>query len=401
MGRLRVHDRCRRRAFQRDIDRLVYVDGRPARSADEVVIDTITSSTVGLSVGDRLPAELWDPESIDFRAHSATQATSTPLRIVGVANSPRELSRLPGYFNAWASPAFDRAHRSLANFDVLRVRLSGGADAVTRFNAALHELSAVAPGVDARMGAVTESGDPEARVGAALDAIALALIAIAAAVLVTTSVAATTALLRRFARRADDLRSLHAMGANRRQRTWALAAPPLVVAMPAVLAGALGAWLASSEFPWGIASRIETRPGRSLDLVVLGPGVVALVALIALLCWLAARAAVSRAARPTRSRVRSGRISLPVGGAVATGVSFALLPSRGRVPVRTAAGRGGGRSGRGRRGAHVLLHRAIGGADAVAVRLGVGHRDERDSRQRRVGCAVLPARRAGRGSPDG
>ena len=52
--------------------------------------------------------------------------------------------------------------------------------------------------------------------------------------------------------------------------------------------------------------------------------------------WLAARWAVVRADRPSRALVRSHRMSLPVGGSFATGVGFALLPSRGRVSVRTA-----------------------------------------------------------------
>ena len=196
-------------ALGRDVDRLVYVDGRPPRSADELVIDATTAETIGLGVGDRLSARIWDPATIDLRARTATSSIPLDLEIVGVANSPGELSRLPGSLNGWSSPAFDEAHRRFANFDAVSVRLRGGQESMKDFNRSLNDLSKRVPALAGEeLGAVTDSGDSESRVGAALDALGLALLAIAGAVAVTGTAALGTALLRRFVRRADDLRSL-------------------------------------------------------------------------------------------------------------------------------------------------------------------------------------------------
>ena len=367
-------------ALGRDIDRLTYVEGRPAEAADEIVLDSLTAATVGAGAGDTVEIELWDPAAIDYRARTATSRIPLTVRVVGVANSPRELTRLPGYLNAWASPAFDDAHRQFANFAALSVRLAGGESALADLNSALHELSGEIPALDGDIGAVTESGDPESRVGTALDAIALVLVAIGGAVLVTGSVAFGTIVIRRFSRRAEDLRSFEGMGASRRQRVWSLAVVPIAMGVPAVVVGAVIAWLGSDLFPYGIADRLETRPGRVLDLVVLGPAGLFLVVL------LVAPGMVGRgnggAAGPPYRAGRTADAPPAAPRRWAAGHRGRVRPAPqpwSCLGANRARGRGRGCHRR-RRRPDVLIVGAGDRVDTRTVRLGLRHRRQRCSR---------------------
>jgi hypothetical protein len=103
----------------------------------------------------------------------------------------------------------------------------------------------------------------------------------------------------------------------------------------------LAAWIASDWMPIGTAALVEPHPGRSLDWVVFGPAIPAIVLLVAAASSGAAALALRSARRhtvPRRSTIATAFVKggLPV--PVIVGARFALEPGRGRtaVPVRPA-----------------------------------------------------------------
>ncbi len=140
---------------------------------------------------------------------------------------------------------------------------------------------------------------------------------------------------------AAELRSLRAVGVTPRLAIAAAAATPLLAGVAG--AGARRRWrlLASGYFPLGTAQIIEPSPGRSVDWVVFGPGLVAVVLLIGLgaasAAWM--NLAAARRGSPARRSSLAGvlaRAGLPV--PIVIGARFALEAGRGRtaVPVRPA-----------------------------------------------------------------
>lgn len=149
------------------------------------------------------------------------------------------------------------------------------------------------------------------------------------------------AIARYAAASTSELRTLRALGMTPRQTTVTAAAGPAIVGVLGGGLGALGAWVASSRFPYGTAAFYEPSPGRAWDWLVLGSGVVVFAALVAAGAAFAARIALRSATREETERrslvattVRRSGAGVPL----LIGVRFALEAGRGRtsVPVRPA-----------------------------------------------------------------
>jgi len=188
----------------------------------------------------------------------------------------------------------------LPYFANARVRLRGGEAAIPQFR---RELAAAtgSQNID-----VVNWHEEVASAKRTASFIATGWLLFALAALVASLVLVGQAFARYCAGAADELRTLGALGLDRRQSRLAGAFGPALAGVAGSALGVAGALLASPLFPTGAIRRSEPTPGISLDplAVLAGGGVVAVIALLG--SWWAARIT---ARDPEARRVTGGRSS--------------------------------------------------------------------------------------------
>jgi ABC-type lipoprotein release transport system permease subunit len=334
-------------ATGRTIERPVIFAGRmfdPDR-ADEVVVSRRFASRyhkgVGSSVVIHLPTEaelMRDDETPPFHGPSVR------ARIVGVVESPwfsdtvgspGVLILSPGLAKTYPNEVLgDQSNKEDPSYVNALVRLHGGEAAIPQFR---RDLARVTRRDDLDVWDLP-SQNRELQRNIAFESwclVVFAAIAFAAAVFLVGQ-----AISRFVEADAEDLRTLQALGVERSRAVGAATAAPALAGIAGAVVGVGAAYVASGWFPIGTAGLIEPSPGRSLDILVLGLGVVATVLLVVAAVGLSARRALGDR---SRSRVERSPVTDAVarGGwpvSVVIGTRFALQRGRGRdaVPVRPA-----------------------------------------------------------------
>ncbi|MEJ7786166.1 MAG: ABC transporter permease [Solirubrobacteraceae bacterium] len=222
----------------------------------------------------------------------------------------------------------------LPYFANARVRLRGGEAAIPRFR---RELAAATG--SQKIDVVNQHEEVAAQQNTA-SFIATGWLLFALAALAASLVLVGQAFARYCAGAADELRTLGALGLDRRQALLAAAFGPALAGVAGCVLGAAAAVLASPLFPTGVVRAVEPTPGIRFDpLPVLAGGGVALA--IALLGSLWAARSIDRdpdATHTRRSTVSALAARAGFGVVPVLGARLALEPGRGkvRIPVRPA-----------------------------------------------------------------
>jgi ABC-type lipoprotein release transport system permease subunit len=232
-----------------------------------------------------------------------------------------------GFFRDYIKPLFPY-------FANARVRLKGGEAAIPEFR---RELAAATrnPNIDV---VNTQDAIAAARRSASFTATGWLLFALVA--LLAALVLVGQAFARYCAAAAYELRTLRAVGLDRRQSRLAAALCPALAGVAGSVLGVVGALLSSPLFPTGAVRPREPTPGISLDplAMVAGGAVLAVIALLG--AWWAARASDPdrEAAHDRPSAVSTAAARAGLGVVAVLGARLALEPGRGkvRVPVRPA-----------------------------------------------------------------
>jgi ABC-type lipoprotein release transport system permease subunit len=260
------------------------------------------------------------------------------VHVVGLAVSEFEFpstSTQPAY-DVYTTQAFDRAYnpRTVLLYEYF-VRLHPGTASLLRFEAATRSLGGLSPtDLQGLANAITTSIDPQAVGWWILTGLA-ALVGI---------LVLAQALVRQAAAEAEDVPTLRALGASRRQLFALSMARTILVAVAGAAGGvALAAGL-SVFAPFGEARLADPTPGFDFDALLLLGGAAAAVVVVALIgLWPAAKTAHASWGDDGTRLQRSSRTVelLSMWGAPPTaliGVRNALERGRGRnaVPVGSA-----------------------------------------------------------------
>lgn len=323
-----------------------------ANEADDVVVNPSAALDGHLHVGDQVRLRAFTPASAQRVLQGTNEAPTGPkivVRVVGIVRTPSDLSVAPaapgvvfeGQDEMLFTPAFFHRYGTKVALagEGMSYRLNRGDADLPNFLASVtrrfgHQVQ-VQPGSD------DLSAAANAQHATHLEALALLLFGVLAALLTFTMVA--QAMARQATLDTDRFPALRALGMNRVQ----LAMTGVARATPAVVAGALlaigVAILLSTTMPIGLASQAEIDPGFSADWLVLLVGsaglVAALIAWAMLVSWRAARISslassrIGEVRRPSSIAGRLAHSGLPTSAVL--GIRMALDSRRGSVPVRT------------------------------------------------------------------
>lgn len=275
-------------AFGADYFRWPLVAGRRADpdAPLEVVLGEGLAARYGVGVGDQLHAVSFaksQEEALQAQLFEFPEPEGPALTfdVVGIAREIFDLAGRPDDTRfVFLTPAFDRAYA-----DRIAVFVRGAAVDIAG-GVADGDLGALFGDIELDR---SVGGDDVARkIEPPLDAIAVGLFALAAAMTVAGTVVLFQAA-RRMAVGAADLDGvLEALGATRWGRRVVLVAP-MAAGVVAGCAGGIGlAVLASTRFPYGLGGRVEPSPGIDVDVLVLAGGGAAAVMLLVGLTVLAA-----------------------------------------------------------------------------------------------------------------
>jgi ABC-type lipoprotein release transport system permease subunit len=329
------------------VDRPRVVEGRLARltESDEIVIGELLAERLGVRVGGELTAESYSPQQIEqFQRGENAGPPNGPtvrLHVVGLVRRPLDLAGRGAAGGVLVpTPAFnERYGDKIGSFSghVLRVRTRNGAADVPTVIERARVLFRDAENLDVQGLAIETEGTRDA-----IDVLRVA-IALFAAIGGVAAAAFIAIICARQVRTVEqDQLTLAGLGMARRFRLLAAASPAVVAALGGAALAAVGAALASSLFPVGVARKADPDLGLRIDSTVLGLGMAAIIIFVTLIASVVAMPA-TRAARGRRSTAagsfvarfasRSGLAPAP-----ATGVRFALDPGGGprSAPVRSA-----------------------------------------------------------------
>jgi hypothetical protein len=329
-------------AIDRSMGRTIYrprvVDGRladPAR-AEDVVINKVLADLADLRAG--------DPMVLDILNEEFTPAGQLDQRltVVGVVEGTADLGENAGSGVVYLTSAFrdrwlpemigDRAELGDAFYTPVFITVEGGEDAADVAGAV---VAASPPGSRADVGSFDRP------VQTTIDYATWALVVLAAGAAVATLIVAAQTTSRLVQPRPTEEQAWSALGATNRQRTVALAAPPLA-ALAVALVVAMGVSVVSTPLvPTGFPRRVEIDPGIWIDPTILAGGVLFLGAALGTMAFVFASVA--------RRRILSSLVSaspswLGLGAPVrALGVRAALgrgttAASRRRARSAIAAG---------------------------------------------------------------
>jgi ABC-type lipoprotein release transport system permease subunit len=338
--------------INRTIEKPVIFEGRtldPTR-ADEVVVSREFVKHHHKGIGDTVAIILATPQEVVRQEgsgpHGAYTGPRVTLHIVGVGElSPSWAVDEPGGTGGVLfSPGLTAKYRqnivgpngvNTVNYINALVRLHGGEAAIPRLT---NDLARVTGRSDIDVWNMPEQ-QREMQHHIAFES--RCLVAFAAAAFLAALFLIGQAIARYAAATTEELRTLRALGMTPRQAIATATAGPAIVGVVGAATGVGAAIVASRWLPFGTAGLIEPSPGTSMDWVVFGPGLAAVIALVALGAGLAAWVALVASRRGGATRrsavaVAVGRGGLPV--PVVVGTRFALEAGRGRtaVPVRPA-----------------------------------------------------------------
>lgn len=323
-----------------EIDRPVVLEGRMPgpRSADEVLLNELAAGQTGLGVGDRLEVATFTPEQLAaLHAGGAFTGFAGPvvdLQVVGIGRQATDLqgADISSGGVLLVSPA---VHQALdgkvgALSGLLAVDLEAGAT-VAELRDAVRRI--VGPDVSFDVRSAEEDFGASTRESAAV--LARALAAFSAVALAAGAVAVGGVISRLTAESHDNVAVLAALGAARRDRRLVSATVPMAGVVSGALLAVLLAAFTSTSFPTSVARRVEPHPGVSLDLLVLGLGVVLLTAAGAAWVHAAVRRLDQTRPAPARRRSWTSTVLPPVAG-IGVGHAFDRRADHRTLPVRAA-----------------------------------------------------------------
>ncbi len=324
-----------------EVDRPRIVEGRAADpdAVDEAVISRPAPDAESpYRVGDTVTLHLYSAQQLmenDFASPPAGPAT--PLRIVGMADSPFERTAIPAAGSLMVGkPYWDRYGAETASFSNLMVRLENGQADVPRFTRDVTRLLG-APNLP-----VEDLAENSKRVTNGIDLETTGLLLFAAAMAAAGAVLLGQALIRSVRSGAGDVTALRHLGMTRSEVTRSLARPYVVTAAVAGVVAVVTAVVTSWWLPIGLARELDPDLGIQVDWPVLLAGVVLVVAAVMGAAWWSAWSASRPGAggsaqrHPAWAPQAAARTGLPVTPLIGTGM--ALDPGSGRraVPVRAA-----------------------------------------------------------------
>ncbi|MDT4919471.1 MAG: putative transport system permease protein [Pseudonocardiales bacterium] len=335
--------------FGRTLERPVVFDGRlfdPA-APDEAVVTRGFVSQYHKGVGDtvllHLPSERQLVDSFTGARPGHFDGPVVPLHIVGVVLSPW-ISDAPDRSGAiQMSPGVTAKYRAEiigppspnGQFVNVLVRLRHEGADIPQFTDDLKRLT----GRD-DVG-LLDMIEQEREIQHQDSFESRCLVAFALAALLAAVFLVGQAITRYAAGSTAELQTLRALGLTPQQTTRLAAVGPAVVGVLGAAAGVLGAWVASSWFPFGTAGLFESAVGRQWDSMVMAPVALLVAVLVAVGAGAAARLAVRASGRDRvdrRSAVARAVGRTAVGVPLMIGTRFALESERGRraIPVRPA-----------------------------------------------------------------
>ncbi|HWS44525.1 MAG TPA: hypothetical protein VN636_01570, partial [Acidimicrobiia bacterium] len=327
-----------------EVERGIILDGRrpdPAR-ADEALI-TPGAKRLGLHVGVHVRIALWRAGTV-VRAASASSAPPPPdgpvvdVTVVGEMKTPFGIADDSGTVIV-SHPFWERFRANVMPLigvpvDNALIRLRGGDADVPALTQQLDRVAKHAV-------EVTVFSQERKRITNATSLERAALYGFALAAALAALVLIGQAVVRLVAASGVDVATLRALGTTRLLGAFALSVAPIVAGSVGVVAGAIGAYVASGRFPIGVGRRVEPQPGLHVDWAVLAPGIVIGLALLVAgvggsAVWYVWRGERERSRRASlvATSVRNAGAPLPV----ALGTRLALERGHGRsgVPVRPA-----------------------------------------------------------------
>lgn len=332
-------------AFAVPRPRLVHGRFADPDAPDEAVVSEQHAARLGVGVGDRIQLL---PFLIDPDAGEITGCGEDPVAEVVVVGVIREYLELgaagePTLAATYLTPAFAEAHGEesvspLFGFGGF-VHLRDDADISAFIDDVGESLGA---GVDGEgFGGAFAFGGPSP-LEPTLDALAVGLWGLAAALALATVAVTVAAAVRQTAAAAPELRLLAAVGLGRRELQVASALPVAVPLAIGVLLAPAVATLLSTVHLVGLARRVEPDPGIDVDPVVLLAGTAAallvLGAATAFLAWRGASRALRADDQGGGGRVsladRFARLGAPPWASL--GVGYAFEGRRGRQGRRAA-----------------------------------------------------------------
>ncbi len=326
----------------RDVDRPVARKGRlPDQSRpDELFANPGAAKVTGLRVGDTIDVVAISPDEIraDMTEAQFGEAfgagrlgKAAHLRLVGIGVVTGDVVPGAQLSTMLLTTEFLEKYGTRPAFIGYTVRLSGGAAATDAF---IQRVKREAPA-----GAVIDFqtlASDRATVHRAVLPQVVALLAFAAVLTAGAMLAIGQMLGRRAGIRADDDRTLAAMGMTPRERRVADWFRLVAVVVSGVVLALAVAALGSGLTPVGVARGVDPNPGLALDWVVLGPGALGLALLVggsSLIATVRARRITGATERPS---VLVGRLrSIVTSPSVNVGVAMALEPGHGRTAVPT------------------------------------------------------------------
>jgi hypothetical protein len=304
----------------------VPVSGRRSRAANEVMINETTASQFGLRVGSELRLRTVRAEHMtdwldDGGGGAPADGPEIPLRVTAIIRGVEDVTDTAEAVVAVGPGFYDRYAGEVA-----------GCACTIWVRADADRLDEVGPALEALYGPYGFTVQPDEQIntraaetiGLEVDALRIAaLVAVIAGALVVIQV-----ISRQAAAIAADHQVRRALGMTRPQ----MAAGSALAVMPAIVTGGLvavvGAALASSFLPRGLARRAEPDPGIRIDAAVLADGfaVTVLIALAAAwtVGWMFALPARQGARRSVRGPIG------PLPPHVAFGVRMAINPAGDR-----------------------------------------------------------------------
>lgn len=259
--------------------------------SDGMAITEQYAKEAGLSVGDEVEFESYAPDQFEplFTTGDAgpPAGPEVTLQVTGIIRVPDLLSQSVGSFfpRVFTRPAFLRIYGDeMAVYPGgASVRLLNGAADVPAVMDTVRRIYPDDPELE-----FTTAAEITGAIDESLNVLEVGLLLSALLAAVAGAVVLGQALARHLAQERADERNLAALGMTRRERTAALWAVAIPIALVGAVVAVVGAVAASPLMPVGLARRAEPDPGLSVDLAVLAFGVVAIVATVATLALLAA-----------------------------------------------------------------------------------------------------------------
>ena len=336
--------------FGRTLERPVVFAGRmydPTKPDEAVVTRKFVKNYhkgVGSTVVVRMPSAKQLDASFDGGSIGSFAGPVVRVRIVGVVlspwlsdqpDSPGGLQLSPGLTKAYSRSIIGDPSPNNTQFINALVRLKRGGADIPQFTTDLRRVTGRSD--IGFLNLVQQQRDLQHQIAFE----SRCLVAFAVAAFVAALFLVGQAIARYAAASTAELQTLRALGLTPTQSTVTAAAAPAIVGVLGAMIGVIGAWFASSRFPFGTAYYFEPTPGRQWDWLVMLSIATLVVLLVAAGAAAAARLAVSAARRQVAGRRSTVATAVAKTGAnvpVVIGARFALEAGRGRtaIPVRPA-----------------------------------------------------------------